>query len=271
MPMKDKTPMKKRIKYTCVIVLTVVASCDIFGPGSSQIDPKYPTSYPVLSLTILDSLNVLLTDINPPQYCGVLDSFGFTGEEICHRYNTGNPIQKSTALRIARDALLRNQQFTNVTDTTQLAIFSTSSLFDDSEWTIEYTPQHYQDKRVLDTRLAVTVNSEGVLNIYNHWYPEIYLPESANFDSTDAKNIVIGNTLTYAGYSGAPNKFKITRASLTGHKTVQSIVPYPTPDGLEMRLTWRVPVSMNNGFPDWFIYVDVMTGEPVRTQQLFRT
>jgi len=261
----------KKISLLILTVTGLLISCNIFEPENIPNDANYPVTFPALPQATLDSLGNILADLNPEQYCGTLDSLGFTGKESCHRHGDKTLAGQNEALKIAREALFRNRQFTNVFDTTQLSVLNTMGLFDSTEWSIEYAEQQYLGKTILDTRLTVIANSEGVLAIYNHWYPEFYIPASMVYDSTDVKNILRGRILTFAGFGGEPHQFQITLESMSGHKTVQTIVPYQTAHGVEMRLAWRVPVLMSGGFPDWFIYVDVITGKTIRTRQLFRT
>jgi len=249
------------------LTAVLVSACTITGPA----DTTYPTIFEPLTVSGLDSLQTRLLAINAPHYCGVLDSFGFTGTASCFHQNPGHPLSKSLAIDSAKMALVRNRDFTNVSDTVSLSVRATFT-FDSTSWSITFNNQEYQEKSIYGTEIVVQVSADGVYNISNHWYPEIYLPENVVYDLTSAKNRLIGQTLTYSGYAGDPHQLTITGSSLGDFDSPQVIIPYRTAHGIEMRLTWRIGVEyFSPDRPGWYIYVDVMTGETVRSEQLFRT
>jgi len=260
-----------RIIFAWLIASGLLVSCDILGPDNRLVDPNYPASFRILSQEMVDSLESMFGTLNSSQFCGQLNRFGFTDTENCYQTIRGDPVQKSEAIEVAMNALLRNQQFTNVTDTSDLSVSHIFGEADSSKWLITFHTQQYQSREILDTRITVYLNSEGVYNIYNHWYPSFYLPDQIAYDSTDAKIKLLGKTLTFPGYSGKKQRYDITYSSLNDAKTVQKIVPHISEYEIEMRLTWQVPVSFVDDMIGWYVYIDAMTGEEIKTVQLFRT
>jgi len=45
-------------------------------------------------------------------------------------------------------------------------------------------------------------------------------------------------------------------------------LPFERDDALEMRVCWRIPMFYSSRYPDWYVYVDVLSGEIICTWQL---
>ena len=79
--------------------------------------------------------------------------------------------------------------------------------------------------------------------------------------------------LIYYGYADL-DTFIVTEDALNIDGAIENasvkILLYEQNDSLEMRVCWRVPIfGFGNIYPDWYVFVDIISGEIITYWTLF--
>ncbi len=275
--------MYKLIKYysICLSILLftiIINSCERdWSPISiKEIDPNYPTTlYPLITeewQQLQDEFDVL----NDYKILTKLNQYGFTGGEYDYSKRHPNPHIKLTeneALQIAISTIVKNKEFTNVTDSTtamSCVRSARSGLFGDStNWSVYIDPQKYNGYEVLFSWIDVRLYGDGVYSLSGFWYNNIYIPPDDNVSSKLAKILVLGQKLIWSGAVGDIHEFIVTESTI-GDEIDKVIVPIRKEEKIELRVTWQIPIMFYDWI-GWYLYVDTTDGEIVIKRQLFIT
>lgn len=107
----------------CILIYTILLFT-IFcnrnkSPFSIEIkkkDPNYPTTLFQKSYEELRKLQIEFKELNNDKICSKLNQFGLTGESDMYRTNPNIKISEHQAIIIAVSAIIKNNKFTNVSD-----------------------------------------------------------------------------------------------------------------------------------------------------------
>lgn len=263
-----------------VFLLVSCADNSTTGPALNQ---RYPTTYARLSSDSLETLNELFSQANP-RICTALNDFGFTVSwgtvTSCPRMRGrwARDPQIESLIDKAKVTLAQNSRFTGVKDPSSLSFSSARLLLslqnDTLAFRVDFKPQIYQGLRVNYTDIRIMVDSVGIFSIMGNHYPEIFIPEPVVTPS-QAQQSLLGEVIIWYDFGGAPREYVVSEESFS-HDTlmadstpgaVKMVLPHKTDKGNELRVVWRIDVDG----PSWWMYVDIVTGELLLTEQLFIT
>ncbi len=284
-------------KYSLLIILALVGwsvSCDtpldtLNDDPSDHTDcpsvnmpissDSYPSSYYPLPYSKLQEAKAEYKEINDYQVCSTLDEYGWPDGSLTNCLSREWLHQEITdedrMISMAKELILKNRRFTCVMDTSALVIRrsvgSSGSNPGSNTWMVSYLDQMYQGLKVLDAGIFIQLDNETAYRLGEHWYPEIYIPETDQISPESARESLVGTEIVWHGFSGEPNIYTVTSESFMG-ETEKTIVPIRDENSVELRVTWRFSIKfLSEDYPSWYIYVDTSTGETIRTDQLFDT
>ncbi len=280
-------------KYSLLIVLALVGwslSCD--APLDPQKDDQsdqtdynsYATTYYPLSYGDLQAAKTEYNRINGDQVCSSLDQYGWPdGTRVCGEIIRKEITDEGRMITMAKETLLKNREFTEVTDTLGLVLSDSRGLngcvkCDGSEgdivnigWRIIFDDQVYQGLEVYNTLFYLWMDTEKVYRIDGHWYPEIHIPELDQISPAKAQEFLIGTEIVWLSKTGDRQVYTVTSESFL-EEVEKIVVPVRDEDSVELRVTWRLGIKgLSEDYPSWYIYVDTSAGETIRTVQLFDT
>lgn len=234
--------------------------------GDTNIE--YPSQILPLSEIELQTLKAEFNTLKGDSVSAELDEYGLVDWAGVLVRGSSNITEADTAVSKAREILVRLDKFTNVNDSTLLEIKEAtnehgSGIYND--WIITFKNQMYSGLEVLNTEITVLVGDE-VRQISGHHYTNIFIPEIDVVDMESAGQLLIGYQIEYICWT--PGSYVITEGSINYNKIEKVIYPLHPDDRIEFRVVWKIPVG-DNSIPDWYIYVDVMTGEIVLVGQTF--
>ena len=270
--------MSNRLYLNCLVLLLFIIGCEAPSSPPSEkdyeIDPNYPTTIYPLSDAEWQILQTELDSLNDSKLCTNLNAYGFTEKQnyFAVHPNPNIKITKAEALQIALDCLNKNKKFTNISDTSAISknIVTISPTNTDSTcWVIRFGNQSYHGYEILKSHVSVVTFGDGVYYILGCWYLDIFIPSIENVDIEQAKSLVTGESIIWAGYNGEPHEFIVTEESIID-SIVKVIYPVETDSSLELRVTWKIPIRFLD-FAGWHIYLDTSTGDIITIIQEFRT
>lgn len=276
--------MRIKTLFLVIFVFLSVFYCDKkWSPfyngddGEDYIDPDYPTVIYALPATELNTLQQEFNTLNHSSIQNKLNQFGYVGktDRMKMHANPGIPIDRTEALRIAVECMLKNAKFTNVRDSLDYVnnIDEIIPLETDStKWRIIAKPQMYNGVEICGPRIRAFVYGDGVYRLQGFWYQHIHIPHKENITPNEAKEIVTGDTIIWHDIAGRPVEFIVTGNTI-GVPIRKTIFPLETSDSITLHVTWEVPILFFPSDSDvfWHMYVDIMTGEVIRIIQEFRT
>tara|TARA_R110000868_G_scaffold304437_10_gene565134 strand:+ start:6041 stop:6847 length:807 start_codon:yes stop_codon:yes gene_type:complete len=267
-------------------------SCDVLEVADF---PEYPTKIESLPLEELVLLNQKYIEENEGYICSPLNEFGFTGFSRVLFPNDENPcltrdvvrselVYSDSLLDIVKRSLLRNAEYTNVTDTTALEVTEIIPLYgcticegqDENSVPLEYKftfdVQKFEATEVRNSEITVVVDSIGVNRILGNWYPKFESPGLINIGYIDAQKIMIGWEINMEPLIGEKLVFIVEEEHLNEIPEFE-YMPFINEQVLELRKTWKVPISYKDEtFEGWYANVDVIDGlllsvEPINSSQ----
>jgi len=267
--------MKKIMGLFLLIFSISILGCNIFNPtdNSPQV---YPTIITPLSEQELEILQREFRATNNFLMCSRLDRYGLVDREgFCAIENPNIPIEEREVIELSKLTLYKNRKFTNVKDTTGLAIgriFMMTPNRDNTHWRIDYLQQQYNGHKILDTEIVLWAHGNGVYRINGHWYTDIFIPENVEVQEAEAQESLIGTEIIWYDAAGREQVFTVTEETLIDETPQKVIVPLQVEDNIELRITWEIGVRFSfQNYPSWYLYVDVISGELIRIVQLFVT
>ncbi len=235
---------------------------------------EYPAFIPKITEHQQEALITRYKNSNPG-FCASINEFGLNEGDIClDREIVRVKIEEDDHPRlkeIAAEFLVRNEEYTNVTDPGQLQVQQTYLLngciqCDGSEGDsrpitlrIVYSNQTYNGLEVDRTTLTAFVDMEKVYMLHGHWYSDFVVPDVDSLRFSDVRNSLIDREFSYN--DGFGNKtYTITEESF-GQLEERMIFPHETDDGKELRVVLVVDAGI------WNFYTDSTTGELLHKRQ----
>src|SRR3989344_218508 len=257
--------MKKQIGIFTILIFSVLFSILTIHAHTQN----YPQTIQPLQEDSLQDLIVEFEILNSETVCNSLDKYGFVLAEVCQPDELGREdiTNKNELIAMARGTIVLNSKFTGATDGSNLIVeHYTSPLgLSKNQARIDFKNQVYNGIKVENTAITVFVDAEKVYRIDGHWYPNIEVPESI-LSEEQAKNKLVGKELTYGDIAGKSVSYTIIEEDLTKNAE-KVILPKYSTDNIELRLAWKVPIGKNEIM--WYVYVDAVNGEELKTQQMF--
>jgi hypothetical protein len=121
--------------------------------------------------------------------------------------------------------------------------------------------------QVWNTRIDVIVADQFILLYQQHHYKNITIPDLDVITKEQAKSKLVGTEIKYQCWG--PSSYLITDSSFGVEPMERCIYPLLKTNSIELRVVWKVPISLS-GFVGWYYFIDVVTGEFVASEQLFR-
>lgn len=249
-----------RITALTILGFLALVSCDSDTPTAPPLDSGYPTTFPLLSPDALQALKVDYARKNP-HLCSSLDDYGFPSG-LCGGVYQGIPEDPDADyfVKIAKDFIRRNSEFTGVLWNDELAVHYASH--NPSVFRVGFENQTLKGLPVEQTFIALTMDSNGVLAVSGHHYPGAVLPAPA-YSATNAQQSIIGLSISYYGDFVHIYTHTVSQEDFI-EDPIRVVLPHVTERGIELRVAWRVPVTWG-----WWVYVDTMTLEQLEILPLF--
>ncbi len=220
---------------------------------------------------------------NEDYICSTLNEFGYSGFSRVLFPNDINPClnreevrvelsNSDTLVSVAKRALLKNQEFTLVSDTTELVVDEITPLYGCTicegpdinsvpiEYKISFMPQSYDGVEVNNSKITVFVDSIGVNRIWGNWFPEFEVPGLINIGYLEAQNMLLDWEINMEPYTGVDSIFTVQPKHLQEQPEFE-FYPFVKEGVLELRKTWRVNIQFDdNTFEGWYANIDVIDG-----------
>ncbi|MCF8362201.1 MAG: hypothetical protein K9G70_06210 [Prolixibacteraceae bacterium] len=255
--------MKLQLLIIIVISAFLTASCS----EDIEIAKGYPTTIEEAS-TI--ELNKILGQVEqtPMVNCVAVNNFGFLffdyESDSCFDIdNWKNDSIENIIITRAEEAFTKYPHFFNFPEGSNPVINSITTengiKYDDfyadypdslpPVWVATTKLQKYEDYEVRGTNLQVLLSPDEIIGISGHWYSDISIPGSDNFDEDGAKGLLLDKTFEH-------NRNTILIQNNTNwHKSKKIIVPIVRSEQIELHVCWAL-------YPGtWEILVDSQTGD----------
>ena len=246
----------------------------------------YPTSFPAIEFSELDQMNREYQQANDGHICSTLNQYGFTGYSEIFFENGESPCagrdvvrveieETDTLLTAAKAALLKNNAYTGVNDTSKLIItellpISGCTICEGPdlnnvpiELKITFAEQEVDSNTVIGTEITVVIDAEGVNRIWGNWYQDLTTPDFVNFGYEEVQSGMIGWQIDMRPYTGEETIYTVQDGDISGiPKRVYLPIENESEQKLEIRTCWAVPISysQNSDFKGWMAYVDIEEG-----------
>lgn len=274
--------------FTLLFVIALIAlgsiSCNLL---TAEDDPsEYPTVYPRLEMPELREMNTGYHQANDGRLCSTLNEYGFTGfseilfeggQNPCDRANRAvvriEMNNSDTLIAAAKRSLLKNSDYTGVTDTSRLVVNEIKpqpgcincgrpdEYSANIEWSLTFEEQVIDSVEVPGTEITVFLDALGVNRIWGNWYPEFKVPEFVNFGYLDVQEGMVGWQIDMRNYTGEETIYTVQEEDVT-EQPYKVYLPVENEQGLQIRTCWAVPISnsTNENFEGWVAYVDIKEG-----------
>ena len=165
--------------------------------------------------------------------------------------------------RRAKSMLLKNSKFTGVTDTTAMPINNSHSHGRGKLWRVWFQNQVYNGLGVKNTEIFVLLDANGVYRVGGNWYNYIFIPDE-QISEEDAKNSIIGMEIKYTCWS-IPGVHIVSEQDMK-NPAGKVVLPQISGENIELKVAWQISI----GSPaEWYVYVDIVTGEVLKIEQLW--
>jgi hypothetical protein len=254
------------MKYVCIALVFATSFISCEKVNHPDVDHNYPTTINEISADAISQLRseyhlknrYMVTSLNNFGFCGFFDN----ATEIEWPPITG-PLSQQEAIGIVENFALLNKSHTGISsfDDVQFAEISSSAVSSEgsSMWSFETNNQYIDTLEVLDTKIIFMIKNSEMYWCVGNWYPEIYIPKSFNFNSENAKTVLVGRVVTHLGWADSWD-VTITPENLSESEVRLVIKPLKYDDRIEIRVAWEVliPYPVN-----YRILVDVIFGDIV--------
>ncbi|MEO1022254.1 MAG: hypothetical protein AAFW89_06895 [Bacteroidota bacterium] len=262
--------------------LCTVIACEVISVEETP-EETYPIIIPVLETGTLSELNQQYQVFNNGELCSTLNEFGFTGFSRVLFPGGVNPCLSREPVRVeltnqdtlrtlAKEILVKNALYTNVTDTVTLELLEELPINGCTvcegpglnnvpiEWKFTFRGQEIEGFEVPETQITVFVDNEGVNRVWGNWYPEVVFPPVKQVGFAIARQKMEGWQFFMEEFTGEEIVFTVSENELNEIPVESPLVLRDT-DRLEIRNTWKVPIHYSHPtFSGWFAFVDVMDG-----------
>lgn len=240
---------------TSNFVLTVIAS---------DANKSYPTILNKLDQATLYAKQSELNDILGTKYSATIDDYGLLGRLVgLLKRGHSSITDPNAAVSVVKSALLKLSEFSNISDTSLLNVKQATNIDTSpqnfSDWRISFKNQSYEGIEVWNTSIFALVTDELVSLDWHH-YKYIFIPQNDIISKERTKKLLVGYEIRYECWG--PKKFTITGASIRTDNMTLCVFPLTKADSLELRVAWKIPIySGSNIYPDWYFFIDILTGE----------
>ncbi len=277
-----------------LILIFIAISCEVLEVADF---PEYPVKIEAKELRELEELNARYQSENDDHICSTLNEFGYTGFSRVLFPENENPClereivrvqlnEVDTLIDLAKESLLKNQEFTLVSDTNALEIKEVVPLYGCTicegpginsvpiEYKITFDEQKIGNTSIRNSNITVFVDSVGVNRIWGNWFPEFTSPGLINVGYLEAQRMLIGWEINMQPLTGEDEVFTINSEHLVNEPEFE-FYPYINNGVLELRRTWNVEVLYpKESFVGWNANIDVFDGlllaiEPIELEQEF--
>jgi hypothetical protein len=254
----------KRILINMVLGLTafsLISSCNNnIQPIPYPPDQEYPSVLLPISPARVDSIqNAICSN----DFYSYIDEYGLFSFSRTLNRGYSNITDKNIAIRLAKEALLKYSNYSNVNDTTQLelgeVIHYNSSPFHFTDWIISFKNQKYQGIEVLNTGIMVIVKDQ-VSQIIGHHFKDISLPSRGIKPKEESVELLIGTKLDAMCWTRI--EITITPEMVLRNKIAENILWRKVDNNIEFRVTWYIPLTdSNDDNISWNVWLDILSGE----------
>jgi len=259
-----------------ILSLLLFVSCELFEDSTDQKNSniEYPTIIYPLSETEICKLQLELYSLLNSEYLAALDEYGFIRSNWKINRGSSSISDENIAISQAKATINTFSQFTNITDTSILIVKEATNQSGTpffSDWIISFENQSYDNIEVLSTEIMIII-TDNIIQIIGHHYPDIVIPDHDLISLEDAEESVIGLELTYYGYADIDtfvvdeNSIHVDNAS---EETTMKILPFEVDENIELRVCWRIPIFMGSIYPDFYIFIDTVSGDMITYKTLF--
>ncbi len=241
---------------------------------------EYPYILKPLSQTQLSGLHSEFEASNK-NICAQINEYGFTefksgcfGETIIKVEIT----DETSIIEMVKNWLVQNSKFTGITKKSDAIVERVVKL----EGCIKCEALNF-DRKVIGLRidfrgqiynglpvegdigsLTVFANAKGISRIDGYWFPKIIVPLEPKISEASTKSKLNGRIFTYSDFAGNPVNYRVEQKDLS-NVAYKVVFVKKSSQGLEFRLAWKIPVG------PWTVYIDAVTGEELKVDQMFQT
>ena len=244
--------------YLIISCYFIIISC------SSNTEPTKPDiEYPTILYTIgrikADSIQ---NSFNTSEIKISIDDYGlFSFTDFFERGNS-NITDKSIAVKLAKESLLKYSKYSNITDTSTIelkdAVKNDISLTGFSDWIISFKNQKKDDIEVLHSEINVIVHDQ-VKRIIGHHFNDISIPKLNIFSKEKIQEKIVGHKFE-AGGKGS-SEVIITSDMIIKNKISKNIIWIELNDSIELHVVWNIPLGYCSEIIRWNFYLDILSGE----------
>jgi len=282
-PLIDSTLKGKIIIYISLALL--ISRCDVV---EVSVIPDYPITISPIGLLELDDLNTNYHQLNDNSLCSTLNEYGYTGFSRVLFPNDVNPcaarepevvelLDPEPHLLKAKEAVVFNQRFTNVSESEELVLVESLALNGCTicegpetnsvplEWKFTFAEQKFGGTPVDGSEITVFVDVNGVNRIWGNWFSEFYAPSLLEVGYLEAEASLVGLEIDLLEYAGVDSTLLLDTETI-GRPTTFEIVPKKNESGeLELRKSWIVPITFTyQDIHGLFANVDVVDASLIR-------
>lgn len=277
--------MKKIISSALLVTISVgIVSCNLLTVDEEA--SEYPTTFPTIEFSELDQMNQEYQQANGGHICSTLNKFGFTGYSEIFFENGESPCadrevvrveleQTDTLITAAKTALLKNNTYTGVNDTSKLIITELLPIRGCTicegpglnnvpiELKITFAEQSIDSNKVIGTDITVVIDAEGVSRIWGNWYQDFEVPDFVNYGYEEVQSGMTGWEIDMRRYTGEEAIYTVQQEDISGiPERVYLPIENESEQKLEIRTCWAIPISYNESsdFEGWMAYVDIEEG-----------
>ena len=230
---------------------------------------RYPATVTPVSASRLQELQAELDSLKTTHIRADINQYGLISSKNSMVGGPSSITDTGLLVSKAREAFVRFSKFTNVTDTSQLTDLEVTrfTIPGHETWVVAFYHQYHDGIEVENTECYASIDS-GVCAIAGHHYRDIFIPVRDTISRTRAAQSLTGYTIPYECWG--PDTL-IVRSELVLRDEIRRLVlPMEVNGTIELRVAWEIPIA---GAPaagtDWLFYVDILTGEILRIDQLF--
>ena len=282
--------IRKHTLHISFFAIFFLASCDAIS--DSEGGENYPLFIPIIEISELNALNERYHAENYDLICSTLNEYGFTGFSRVLFEGGENPcfskpiirkelVYSDSLLVIAKNSLVKNTEFTNVSKVEDLKLKEVLSLQGCTicegpdinsvplEWKFTFESQIVNDVIVSDSEIVVYVDHYGVNRIWGNWLP-IIDPGFVDYGSEYALEKVIGMNLSYLNDVGEWAEQEVSYNDVIKPPKMRfSIIN--NQNVAEVHKVWEVSIlKYQTKEIGWQISISTVTGDILETKAMYQ-
>ena len=190
-----------------------------------------------------------------------IDNYGLISYTGTLSRGQSNITNAESAVNLAKKTIVQYSKFTNVFNESSLLLKEANhnpGPLSFTDWTVLFKNQIYNDLEVINTKILAIVHDE-VASLKGHHFNNIFIPKENLIPIERVKEILIGQKYEYECWG--PKELEITAESISNDIS-QNIIWRKIENHIEFRVIWSVPIfEYDSQFANWYVYVDVLSGE----------